>query len=497
MGFDYAGLIIPLRLGTLRYGLLILLIGFAPNSIRADDRPNFVVVLCDDLGYGDLGCFGSDEVHSPHIDRFATEGLKLTDCYAAAANCSPSRAGLMTGRVPYRVGIYNWIPFLSPMHLRESERTIATLLQEAGYDTCHVGKWHLNGWFNLPGQPQPGDHGFSHWFSTQNNALPSHRNPYNFVRDGIPVGEAAGYSSFLVVDEAVDWLTISRDSEKPFFLFVCFHEPHEPISTHPTYAGLYDYPDDPSRAAHHGNITQMDAAFGLLMDSLSQQGLAENTLVWFTSDNGPAITNWHPHGSTGIYREKKGHIYEGGIRVPGIIRWPGHVAAGSMSDVPVCGTDILPTLCELSGTPIPQDRILDGQSISTLLAGSEAMDRPRPLYWEFHVAQTPPRFALRDGDWKLLAGWDQPELPRGADWTAAHNTAIREARPIGFELYNMRNDPGEEHDVSADEPERLAELVHKLETMVAEVHAESPQWPEWTWPRYESDRIERPRYIER
>ncbi len=151
-------------------------------------RPNFVVVLADDLGYGDLGCYGNDALHTPNIDRLAEEGLRLTSCYAAAANCSPARAGLLTGRTPYRAGIYNWIPTLSPMHLRRREITVATLLRREGYQTVQTGKWHLNGRFNLPGQPQPSDHGFDHWFATQNNALPNHHDPYNFVRNGVPVG---------------------------------------------------------------------------------------------------------------------------------------------------------------------------------------------------------------------------------------------------------------------------------------------------------------------
>ena len=180
---------------------VLLLLGLV--SSRAGAAPNFLVVLADDLGYGDLGCYGNEAVHTPHLDRLAAEGLRFTDCYAAAANCSPSRAGLMTGRTPWRLGIHNWIPMLSPMHLQASETTIATLLRDAGYATCHTGKWHLNGMFNLTGQPQPNDHGFDHWFSVQNNALPNHRNPYNFVRNGIPVGPLEGYSSGLVTDEAV------------------------------------------------------------------------------------------------------------------------------------------------------------------------------------------------------------------------------------------------------------------------------------------------------
>ncbi|MCB1089694.1 MAG: sulfatase-like hydrolase/transferase, partial [Verrucomicrobiae bacterium] len=254
------------------------------------DRPNFVVILADDLGYGDLACYGNPDVRTPHLDRFASEGIRFTDCYAAAANCSPSRTGLMTGRNPWRVGIHNWIPMLSPMHVKEGEITVATLLSRAGYDTCHSGKWHLNGNFNLPGQPQPSDHGFHHWFSTQNNALPNHHNPYNFVRDGIPAGPLQGYSADLVANEAIDWLRGGRDLEKPFFLFVCFHEPHEPIASDERFTRQYARFEDPSQRAHHGNITQMDAAFGRLMAELDSLGLRDNTLVFFTSDNGPAIT---------------------------------------------------------------------------------------------------------------------------------------------------------------------------------------------------------------
>ncbi|HAA72436.1 MAG TPA: hypothetical protein DCE55_25080, partial [Planctomycetaceae bacterium] len=202
-------------------------------KITLKQRPNFVIVLCDDLGYGDLACYGHKVTQTPHLDRFAKESLKLTSCYAAAPNCSPSRTGMMTGRTPMRVGIHNWIPVLSPMHVRKREITVATLLRQAGYATCIAGKWHLNGRFNLPGQPQPSDHGFDHWFATQNNALPCHKNPDNFVRNGKPLGKLEGFSAQLVTDEAVAWLTKLRDKEKPFFLFVTYHEPHDPIASAP------------------------------------------------------------------------------------------------------------------------------------------------------------------------------------------------------------------------------------------------------------------------
>ncbi len=165
----------------MKAALLLLVVAFCiPPYVRAE-RPNILLVVSDDLGYGDLACYGSKDVQTPNLDRFASEGLKLTSCYAAHPNCSPSRTGMMTGRTPTRVGVRDWIPEDSPVHVRRSEITVATLLRNAGYATCHSGKWHLNGAFNKPTQPQPGDHGFEHWFSTQNNSYPNHHNPDNFV----------------------------------------------------------------------------------------------------------------------------------------------------------------------------------------------------------------------------------------------------------------------------------------------------------------------------
>ena len=334
----------------------------------AAERPNVVLVLADDLGYGDLACYGADGMLTPNLDRFATEGLRLTSCYAGHPNCSPSRTALMTGRTPTRVGVRTWIPQDSPVHVRKTEVTIARLLKNAGYATCHVGKWHLNGEFNKPTQPQPSDHGFDYWFSTQNNAAPSHRDPDNFVRNGEPVGKLTGYSAHRVADEALRWLAEGRDKAKPFFLYVCFHEPHEPIASDEKYTKLYKS-NDPTFAAHHGNITQMDDAFGRIMKGLDEQQLRENTLVWFTSDNGPAITPAHPHGSAGPLRDKKGSVYEGGIRVPGMIRWPGRTKPASASDEPVCGVDFLPTICAVTSVQPPADRRLDGTSVLPILEG--------------------------------------------------------------------------------------------------------------------------------
>lgn len=475
--------------------ILVMVCAFFPLLVQAageEDRPNIVIVLCDDLGYGDIGCYGHDLIKTPNIDRFAKESLRLTDCYAAAANCSPARTGLMTGRTPYRVGVYNWIPFLSPMHVRENEITIAQLMKNAGYETCQVGKWHLNGWFNLPYQPQPNDMGFDHWFATQNNALPNHRNPYNFVRNGIPVGPQKGYASHLVIDEAVRWLD-ARSSADPFFMYVCFHEPHEPIATDPEYASTYGNGEEPSLEAHHGNITQMDAAFGRLMKKFDAMKITDNTLVIFTSDNGPALTRWHPHGSTDGLRMHKGHLYEGGVRVPGIIRWPGHVQPGTESSVPVGSIDLLPTLCEVAGTEIPQDRVLDGTSILPLMNG-KGFQRKRPLYWQYNYARSDPRVTIRDGDWKLISQLDINDQGNLADITDEQMQQLKSAKLQNFELYNLKNDRTETTELSESHPEQLKKMVASMTTMYEEVQAEGPVWPVWTWPRYEGKRIIWPKY---
>ena len=212
--------------------------------------------------------------------------MRLTQCYAASAVCSPSRSAILTGRTPHRNGVYTWIAEGSEVHLRTSEITLPKLLKEAGYATCHVGKWHLNGKFNDPAQPQPNDHGYEHWMATQNNAAPSHKDPANFVRNGKPVGKLDGYSAPLVVDEAIDWLTRSGTSRSRSSSpsgrtsRTCRSRPTREFQE--PYADLAE-----DFRQHHGNVTQLDHAFGKLMKALDEQKLADTTFVFFTSDNGP------------------------------------------------------------------------------------------------------------------------------------------------------------------------------------------------------------------
>lgn len=419
-------------------------------------RPNFIIFLTDDQGYGDLGCYGHPVLKTPNIDRFAAEGMKFTDCHAACPVCSPSRSSILTGRTPYRNGVYTWIPAgtKSP-YLRESEITIATLLKQKGYATCHVGKWHLNGKFNSPEQPQPDDHGYDWWFATQNNARPSHKNPDNFVRNGQPLGLLEGYSALLVVAEAIDWLKNHHDSHKPFFITVWTHEPHKPIESDPRFMELYSEFDDPNLRQHHGNISQIDFAFGHLCRALEQMQLMDSTFVFYTSDNGPegSGTTGRTRGSTGGLRGRKSSVYEGGIRVPGIARWPGHIKAGSVSNQPIVGSDIFTTLCDIVGIPLPADRIIDGASLLPAFS-DEPIQRKVPLYWRYHGSRGGVNIAMRQGDWKILTPTDFSR----------------------FELYNLKDDVSESKDLTAQAPERLDAMKKTLIGLNAQIETEGPDW---------------------
>jgi arylsulfatase A len=426
-------------------------------------QPNLILFLADDLGFGDLACYGHPKIKTPHLDKLADEGVRLTQCYSASGVCSPSRSALLTGRTPHRNGVYTWIAPGSPVHLRASEITLPKLLQAAGYATCHSGKWHLNGLFNDPAQPQPGDHGYDWWLATQNNAAPSHENPRNFVRNGKPVDQLIGFSAPLVASEAIDWLKNRRDKSKPFFLTVWTHEPHYPIKSDPKFKALYPDAKDDIEREYFANVTQLDAAFGELMRTLDDEKLAAGTLVFFTSDNGPeGDGNKTPgRGSTGGLRGRKRDLHEGGIRVPGIAHWPGHIPAGTTVDTPIIGSDLFPTMLAAAMVKPPSDRTLDGTNVLEVLQSkAKSVDRAEPLYWRLHMSPGK-QVALRTGDWKILAS---------ADLTR-------------FELYNIANDPKEATDLKDKEPERFKELREQLLAHNAAVEAEGPDW----WKRLTKD----------
>jgi arylsulfatase A-like enzyme len=430
--------------------------------LAAKTRPNVIIILADDLGYGDVSGFGHPKIKTPNLDRLVAAGMKLTNCYAGMPVCSPSRAALMTGHVPQREGISDWIPENSPVHLKREAVTIARLLKGAGYATAMSGKWHLSG--TLDGsQPAPGDHGFDHWFATQNNALPSHENPRNFVRNGKAVGSLTGYSSTLIVNEAIDWLR-GRKNRQPYFLYVAFHAPHERVATADEFVRQYGgVARNADEAQYFGNVAQLDHEVGRLLDALEKSGQAKNTFIFFSSDNGPETLMRYPfanrsYGSAGEHRAMKLHLYEGGIRVPGIIRYPGVVKPGSASEEPVRNTDLLPTLCDLAGVKAPSNRPIDGVSLRPLLEG-QPLRRAAPLYWQYDHAVTStdnnlpvPKVALRAGDWKLLAF----------------------AGFAKYELYNLKNDPGEQRDLAAGEPRRVQAMAGEMQRLHREINSQAP-----------------------
>jgi arylsulfatase A len=433
---------------------LTMALAMLATSTQAGDspRPNIIVLLCDDLGYGDLSCFAHPTIRSPNLDKLAAEGVRLTHCYSSSPVCSPSRAGLMTGRNPNRLGIRDWIPAGSGIHLPSQELTLARLLKQAGYRTCHVGKWHLNSRTD-GSEPTPGDAGFDHWLYTQNNAAPSHLNPTNFIRNGQQAGRLAGPSSHVVVEEAIRWL--DRPGGEPFFLNVWFHESHEPVAAADEFLKLYPNESNLDRRHYYGDVSQMDTAVGKLMKYLDDHGLRDNTLVFFSSDNGPETLKRYAgaqrsHGSPGPLRGMKLHVTEAGYRVPGIVRWPGHVPAGTTSAEPVCHVDLLPTLAAIVGVRPPQDRALDGANLLPLLEG-KPVARPHPLYWQYDFAISKPwEVSLRDGPWKLLA----------------NRTLDR------FELFNLADDVREAHNLADQEPDRVQKMAAEMKRIHAAIEEE-------------------------
>ncbi|MEX2579538.1 MAG: sulfatase-like hydrolase/transferase [Verrucomicrobiales bacterium] len=446
----------------------------AANEATGTERPNVILLLLDDAGWKDTGAFGG-RMRTPNLDRLAAEGMRFTDCHAPAPNCSPARAGILTGRIPARAGIYSYLPNRHPMHLRDEEITVAELARESGYRTGHFGKWHLSDLEN-EAQPGPLDQGFEHSLATSNNAAPSHRDPVNFLRNGEPVGKIEGYSCGIVIDETLAWLeSIDAGGEKaaPFLACVWFHEPHTPIASPPDLveACLQRHPDLSRReAAYIANVENVDLAAGRLLERLEERGLADDTVVWLTSDNGPVNAF-----SRGGLRGVKSNVWEGGHRVPGIVRWPGRVEPGTKCSVPVSGIDFLPTFCDLAGIEPPRDRVVDGVSQLPLWVGSdEDFRRSTPLYWFFY--RLDPALAIREGDWALVAGTDDADRPKAHPLLREDMPRLREAMPKRFDLYHLGADIGQTRNLADEESERFEAMKRTLVDLHREVVEEGVVW---------------------
>ena len=467
------------------------LLGCLTITCLAADRPNIVMILCDDLGWGDLGVHGHPHIQTPHLDRLAATGMRFTNFYSTAPVCSPSRVGLMTGRSPNRAGVYDWIPpsgrprpdAREQVHLRREEITIPMLLQRAGYATCLSGKWHCNSAFNRESQPQPGDAGFDHWFATQNNAAPSHENPSNYVRNGENVGEITGFSCQIATDEVIRWATERHQEhpDQPFFAYLAFHEPHEPVASPPELVDLYQGVTwSADQAQYYANVHNVDLAVGRLVNALEELGVRENTLIVFSSDNGPetlrryqrAKRSW---GVTGDLRGQKLHTHDGGFHVAGIFNWPRGIAGGQVTDVVGSALDILPTACELAGAELP-DRPLDGMSLVSLLRTGTPAPRPKPLVWAYYNGINDARVAMRHGAWKVLARLNGGQFPKRTNLTPTTLKEAQTAELTHFEIYHIAADPGEVVNLFDRGCPQQEELLQAIREGYAELVQDSPAW---------------------
>jgi arylsulfatase A len=416
-----------LRLLTAFLSVLLL-----ATPVGAADRahPNIVLILADDLGINDLGCYGRKEHRTPRLDKLATEGMRFTCSYCAQPICSPARAALLTGKAPARLHLTTFLPgrpdcpsqkLLHPrihQHLPLEEKTLAEYLKAAGYTSACIGKWHLGGAGFLPT-----DQGFDRAHAGTANTKPS--------------DTEGGKGEYDLTREAIKFVEANRD--KPFFLYLAHNTPHIPLGARPELIEKYKAAFNPTYAAM---MDTLDDCVCLVLAKLDELKLAENTIVIFASDNGGLHVLESPDSPAthnAPYRAGKGFVYEGGLRVPLIVRWPGVVPAGMATDVPVVQTDWVPTLLEACG--VKPEGPFDGASILPLLKGGELP--ARPLYWHFpHYTNQGgrPAGAVRDGNWKLVEQYEDGRL----------------------ELYDLSKDIGEDHDLSTREPDRARALRDKL-----------------------------------
>lgn len=448
-----------------KFILIILLVAQACQQ-QKDKKPNIIILMADDMGYIDAECYGGP-IRTPNINKLAIEGMRFTDFYSAAPNCSPARTGLLTGRTPSRVGVYDYLAPNAPMHLPKSEITIAEMLKENGYETCHVGKWHLSTW-SKEGMiaPKPDEQGFDYWFAVDNNAIPSHLNPVNFERNGKKVGPLQGYSCELVVNEAISWLCKEHIEGNPFFLNVWFNEPHAKIASPPEL--INEYKQHGKDAEYLANVANMDKSIGTLLQYLDEKGLTKNSFILFASDNGP-----YRQASTGEFRGKKSFLYEGGIRVPGIISWPAHIKENIVTNTPAGFVDMLPTIAEITGSNLPGDRTLDGTNILPILNG-ESFERDRSLYWYFYKRY--PISALRKDDYIILGNPKERYSLTSHPFDSGDQVYFKNTKLEEFQVYNLRDDPSQQNDLYLDNPDKFESLKMEIIKHQEEIIKEGPIW---------------------
>jgi arylsulfatase A-like enzyme len=416
-------------------------------------QPNLVVILIDDMGYGDIGPFGSKRNRTPHLDRMAAEGMKLNSFYCAPV-CTPSRAQMMTGCYAKRVSLPQVISPSCPIGLSAKEHTVAELLKRQGYATMAVGKWHLGD--QLPFLPTR--HGFDHYLGLPysndmggngQNAAGAKRPPLPLLRDSAVIEAPANQDTLTsrYTQEAVKFIRTNKD--RPFFLYLPHTAVHVPLHPGPDFKGK-------SANGTYGDwVEEVDWSVGQVLDTLRELKLSERTMVLFTSDNGPWLTQGKNGGTAGPLHGGKGTTWEGGMREPTIAWWPGRIAAGSVCDAPVSEIDVLPTYVKLAGGQLPADHKIDGLDIWPLLAG-QTRESPHQALFYFNGNRLQ---AVRSGPWKLAITPQATGMPAGAAQPVKHT---------GPRLYNLVNDIGELTDVAAQH----ADVVARLQKLIGQMDAD-------------------------
>lgn len=419
-------------------------------------RPNVILIMADDQGSVDLGCYGAVDLHTPHLDALAARGVRFTQFYSAAPVCSPSRAGTLTGRWPVRAGVPNNAPSQrgGAGGLPPEEVTIAEMFRAAGYATAHVGKWHLG---YTPGR-LPRAQGFDHSFGHMGGCIDNYShffywsgpNVHDLWRNEEEVFHDGEYFPDLMVREAVAFM--ERERERPFFLYYALNTPHYPYQGDARW--LERFRDLPyPRNLYAAFVAAQDERLGALFASVDELGLRERTIVVFQSDNGYS-TEERAHfggGRSGPYRGAKFSLFEGGIRLPAIVSWPGRLPAGAGRDQVAHACDLLPTLAELCGIPTPAVH-LDGRSLAGVLRDGAAPSphATRSLHWQVGIGPNAD-WAVREGDWKLIG--NARDTGEGAD--------VRERIPLF--LVNLAEDPGETTNLAERHPEHVARLHERHE----------------------------------
>ena len=427
-------------------------------------RPNVVIIFTDDQGYADVGVFGAKGFATPNLDRMAREGRRFTDWHAAQAVCSASRAGLLTGCYPNRIGIHGALPPGSKVGISDSEVTLAQLAKSRGYATAIFGKWHLGD------RPQflPVRHGFDEWFGLpySNDMWPQHpesKFPPLPLYDGekqIKVGlthEDQEQLTTQYAEHAVSF--IERNKERPFFLYVTPNMPHVPLHVSDKFRGKSE------RGLYGDVIMEIDWAVGEIFGAIKRSGLDENTLVIFTSDNGPWLSYGNHAGSAGPLREGKGTTFDGGHREPFIARWPGKIPAGTVCAEPAMTIDIFPTVARLIGAALPAHKI-DGLDIWPLFTGEAGAKNPHDAYFFYY--DTNALQAVRSGAWKLFFP-HQSRTMQGQEPGKDGTPGKYKPLAVGHELYNLTDDIGETKNVAEQNPEVVQRLEALAETARADL----------------------------